>query len=146
MGQMVFSWMAASPERIAYLAGLFEGEGHIRIGQTPGSKCPQGFSAALRVSMISRDALELFLDAFGGSIYHVKARGRSRAQWWWVVSAGAGRALEALRPFLVVKAKEADIALRYSDTKGKQGRPVDHLMAVFRAQLASEIRVVRWAG
>jgi hypothetical protein len=110
---------AVMSEKLAYLAGLFDGEGCVVFTRNG----PELLSGGLQVSVTNTDLdlLERFTTQFGGRIRLNRALrrrpGAYRTTFAWVVCGGnAARVLETLRPFLVAKAPQADLALKIRAT------------------------------
>lgn len=97
-----------SPE---YIAGFFDGEGSIdiRYRTTNGGRYDR-FELRCAISQVYRKPLDMIQALYGGSV----AERRGGAIHHYVVTgAQANALLEAIRPFLVVKADEADVALEF---------------------------------
>ena len=147
--QAFFPWAAltVSPDHLEYLAGLFDGEGHICTGGKLHGK-ERDYRFQLQLGMVRKAGPDMFLDAFGGYIYR---HGRSnrpgwRDCWYWYVGGNAAEgALKLLKPSLVIKHDEAVIALKYAATKGRGGWKVNPIVQAFREELVEEIKLVRWA-
>lgn len=104
--------------RLAYAAGVVDSDGCITIGRG-------GKYYVLEVVVCQAESktkpmhppaiLLLMQELFGGKTYRLNAQGPNRMpMWWW--SVGWGRAEECLkqiRPYLVGKADQADVALEY---------------------------------
>lgn len=103
-----------SDPRIAWAAGVFEGEGCISVVRSG----PQaGRRASLNMKMTDRDVIERFRAAVGrGSIHEDKwyARRGQPSQWRWRVSAQSDvlHILDAFEPFLGERRRAASAAAR----------------------------------
>jgi LAGLIDADG endonuclease len=146
-------------ERLAYLAGFFDGEGHISLAKRltrkkhkNGTVCEyQRHQLQIAVSQKTREPLDLFVKEFGGSLVHkTHLRSYDKVQVWrwdWVLStAAAVAALKAMRPYLIVKASQADIAFEFASTlsrnlAGRKGHGPE--MAVKRDLLAAAMKEAR---
>lgn len=97
-------------ESLAYLAGLFDGEGCVRIAdQGPG----RGFGLRLQCGMIDPMPVERLRERFGGSVHiYVTPTGRQVFQWV-VTSKGAASALREMLPWLIVKNERARLGLLF---------------------------------
>ena len=93
-------------ERIQYLAGFFDGEGCIVLRR--GRKTP-----TLTVTQVDPRPLRLFEEEFGGRVTKRQAPRKEahRQAYRWDIHAGAVQALVRMRPFLIVKAEQADLAI-----------------------------------
>lgn len=101
---------------IEYLAGFFDAEGCVCIGKESYSE-----SRAVKVSVGNRCrmALAAYQERFGGSIHTVNEKFRV----WQTSRRIAQKALEAMRPYLRLKAGAADNSLRlFALDDGRQHR------------------------
>lgn len=97
---------------LQYAAGLIDGEGYIGIQKSGGT-----FHVRLKVAMADkgRPALLALQSLFGGTIYHEPPRGErnSPKQVWILTGEKATDVIARLRPWLLIKAPCADIALEF---------------------------------
>ncbi len=103
-------------EELAYAAGFFDGEGHIRIVQH--SKKTRCTMLQVSVTQATEKPLDQFVRAFGGTLHRrmVGYKGIKKVRYDWQSSNGvAERFLRAVLPFLRNKADEAAVALEYRD-------------------------------
>ena len=103
-------------ENLAYLAGLFDGEGTISLGRG-------GSTMSLRVAveMTERAPIEDFANAFGGIVHELSKRDSARyaIYRWDLVGAKAKPPLEALEPYLRVKKHQAQVGLEFLRWRGE---------------------------
>lgn len=118
--------------QLPYLAGFIDGEGSIAIGlnQSPATKKhPKRRRWYLRMSchQLNPDPLHLLKDQFGGSIrqhgYSKDKLGKRRLFEWVTTAEEAAKAIETLRPYLIVKADEADLAIAFQNTVRNRAIP-----------------------
>src|SRR5437870_2863396 len=98
-------------ERIAYLAGIVDGEGCIGAWNAWGHKRAQSPIAqiAVTVAMTTPFAVKLLHAEFGGSLKVAeKPMGRKRQFVWKVVSRKAEACLHRLLPYLLEKHEQAE--------------------------------------
>jgi len=103
-------------EDLAYAAGFFDGEGHIRIQRhsTRGS-----YMLSISAVQATKTPLPLLQQLFGGLIKRrvLPYKGETRVLFEWRTSSqSAQRALEAMLPYLRVKLDEAMVALDFRKT------------------------------
>lgn len=104
---------------IAWAAGIIDGEGCIYIGRQQGGtfgRVNVSHRMYVKVTMCHRPTLEALRAIFGmGSVHHQdKATERRNDSYsWWVGARQAEQLLLWVRPYLVTKAIEADIALEF---------------------------------
>lgn len=106
---------------IAYLAGIIDGEGHIAVFRRKpyGNYTNPRYSLRVEIGMCSIESLKRIQQNFGGTLYKKKqyltAKGKLRKKSA-TLSWSSNQALEILkrvRPFLIAKSREADIAIDY---------------------------------
>lgn len=95
---------------LAYLAGFFDGEGCVLIYHR---RDQIGHELIVNVSQTTREPLARFQRAFGGSIGVSRRKSEHHRQTYaWRASSRAARlCLNALRPYMTVKAEQVDVAL-----------------------------------
>ena len=97
---------------LAYIAGLFDGEGSIFVASRSGNRP----TLQLRVSlnMVARESIDLVASVFGGGVNcYEKGENRRRQFQWSLSGIEAQNFLRGLRPWLIIKAEEANVALEY---------------------------------
>lgn len=142
----------------SYAAGLFDGEGHIGIVYRKANLDSinrkshyDRYSMSCSMSQNNGEAISWLTTVFGGSKKFVTGkRGYDQGtyrRWNWVLSANqALRFLCIIRPYLIVKSAEADIAIEFqTETKGKTlGRMrMDAALRQRQADLAAAIKAAR---
>jgi hypothetical protein len=132
---------------LAWSAGILDGEGCISIQAKPvrPPRVSVSHSLFLKVTMGHKPTIERLHSIFGvGSITIQDRRGpRLNDSWsWWTASRNAHAVLLAVRPYLVTKAYEADIALEFLSLPfKKQGRvPLDPKLVAERERLCALMR------
>jgi len=107
---------------VPYLAGFFDGEGHIAIGlnKNPGGK--RRWYLRFAAHQVDPRPLRLLQERYGGSIQFTDRRGQQRPIYEWVAtSIKAYKALKELSPFLIVKADEARLAMAFQELLFSRG-------------------------
>jgi hypothetical protein len=88
-----------TPVELAWAAGLFEGEGSVRISK-PAAR--NWGSLNVDVPNTDQSIVQFFYGRWGGSVREVPAQGNRRTYWRWRLAARqAVPFLEAIRPYLV---------------------------------------------
>jgi hypothetical protein len=101
---------------LPYLAGLIDGEGHIGIGVSKNPKGERRWYLRFACHQVNPAPLLLLKERFGGSIVFTERNGTHRSLHEWLSgSMLAYEAIKALRPWLIVKAAEADLAIEYQE-------------------------------
>lgn len=129
---------------LAYIAGIFDGEGCIQIAKRTEGKKHHYLRASL--SLANEYIPNLFKFHFGGAIYKRDLRSRGwQIQWSWSVhSRQAGEFLEVILPYLKLKRNEAELALEFLKTIHPMGKKLsDEEYAIREAQriLMSEMKI-----
>jgi hypothetical protein len=99
---------------IAYVAGLFDGEGMVRIAKERRTNSTS-YQVHIMIGMTHEPIIRMLHLQFGGSFYvndHSKRNPNARPQYCWqACSQNACTFLRLIHPFLVVKKDEAKLAL-----------------------------------
>ncbi|MFZ5852303.1 MAG: hypothetical protein ACOYY2_13045 [Actinomycetota bacterium] len=143
-----------SETEIAYLAGILDGEGCITLVRNQG---PAGYEDRtyyrLVVNVTNTDAglldwiAQRWPDCRLGVVNVGKAAERAKdcLRLTWTGPRALGL-LSQVRPYLVAKAGQADIAVRFRATGDYRGRPVPQHVNDERAALVDEIRALNRKG
>ena len=103
---------------LAYMAGILDGEGTITIKQCKGKKgTSNGYSVQVLVFNTDEGLMVWLEDKFSGLLTEKKgvASGNRKCYVWWLSGELAGQLLEVLLPYLKIKAKQAELAIRFLD-------------------------------
>lgn len=144
------------PIELAYCAGVVDSDGHIGLHRKTyrvrivGDAKNITYQPRLQVKQIDSGAVELFKDLFGGHLYVDRNNKRGSARpinIWQVHSAAAGRALKALRPYLRIKTRQADIALEVCALNASNDRRRFDVPAIVEGEeMLSLVDAARAAG
>lgn len=109
--------------RLAYYAGLFDGEGCVSINKVKAVKGRRD-SFQLRVSVTStnEEVIRMMPGAFGGTVL---ARERAKAQdfWNWVAVARQARDfLHLVKPDLIIKKQQARVGIKFQNERDLRGQ------------------------
>lgn len=100
----------------AYFAGLFDGEGCISINKINKYKRP-GFQLRISITNTNKEVLQNVLNIYGGKLYE-RNRDNARTYYDWVaVSKQCIKILELWLPFLIIKKKQAEVALEFQKNR-----------------------------
>lgn len=129
-----------------YIAGLFDGEGHVSItvtqreGQTDPKLCVKLTNTHLPV-------MEMFKEQYGGTFYLQKKSEEHHLQVYQLSLnvTESKKFLSEILPYLVIKKRQAEIALEFSSTIYRRGRkPVTEEEKNLRESLMTEMRAEKY--
>ena len=144
---------------LAYLAGVIDSDGYISIKRSTyaarvlGKNWNPQYQEMVGIKQVSPEAVDLLKAAFGGYRYveRPSARNGRPLHGWQGTNLIAAKALSALRPYLRIKARQADIALRLRVSKDSKvarlrGSPAKRKQAASviteRERLFAEVRAL----
>ncbi len=114
---------------LAYLAGVVDSDGCIRVERLKNhgrSKDGTSYAAVVTIQQVEREAVELAKSMFGGCLMEVKPTAKfpnARPMFRWSAKSRlAATALAAMRPYLRIKAAQADNALALAELVGGLNR------------------------
>lgn len=112
-----------SETKLAYIAGLVDGEGCICIASSFDKKSSINVSHQLVVRINNTDErlISWLKSEIGGSVH---CRGTRKQGWkvlydWYVCSTNAATFLQAVLPYLIIKKTQAELALEFCVHKSK---------------------------
>ena len=130
--------MQGNPQQtvLAYLAGIIDGEGTIRIGRSNNltNRRVPAYYAGISCGMTELNALQLLVDTFGGKI-RTEGRAENRKpmfRWGTSGTKAVARILVALYPYLRVKQPQAAVVLDFILNKEA---PFDRQQGLSQSQL-----------
>lgn len=106
---------------LAYLAGVFDGEGSISVARMKRKDRPAIYHT-LYIVVTTTDPIQpgAFQSRFGGSYYHFCHSGYNTPRYSWQVAARkAGRVLRELLPYLRLKHEQAELAIEFQRLKSR---------------------------
>jgi len=109
----------------AYIAGIVDGEGCIRIVKTkePKNKSGYKYQMVIGVNNTNEWLIHWLYFNFGGSI-HLQAKLDNRKPLWhWYLSSRKAQAfIELILPYLRLKRPQAEVAVQFSKRKHHRGK------------------------
>ena len=109
-------WEIMKKLDLAYIAGLFDGEGCIRITRSKSKTYRTRIAHRIecQLSMANAFLPKLFQFHFGGNYGGKKVKEGNQSQWYWMVTSfTAAEFLKAILPYLKIKREEAKLALDF---------------------------------
>lgn len=142
-------------ENLAYLAGLLDGEGCVRIGKDQRKnklhrrKNPSYF-LDVRIEMVNAYFLKDYAKKFGGCIYQRKRIGKhGESVMWLLYGKKASEFLSLVLPYLNVKKEEAKKAIEFQSMIGARNtKALTRLQIQLREyyfNLLKSLKVVNYA-
>lgn len=109
--------------QLAYAAGIIDGEGYIGINKKYSKTHSSGYQYHIRIDVTMTDfCIPIWLQSqFGGSVYIHKGINKPDMRWN-ITCRDAEKFLIAILPFLIVKKKQAELALQFQSRR-LRGRP-----------------------
>lgn len=104
-------------KELAYLAGIFDGEGCIDIARiSRKDRWSPTYRLQCRLAMCNPYIPKLFYFRFGGSVRTFKRDPKWSRQWYWHISGvKAVEFLNVIKPYLRLKRAEADLAITFQE-------------------------------
>ncbi len=135
--------------RIAWAAGFVDGEGCITISTRVRSRNRRDYGLSLYVGQVDPKPLLMLREMFGGSVVRKSRQKFERRQMWmWrLTGRSAYAALLVIRPYLVVKADQADIAVEFQERMSsyvRVGRRVDDAETEARMAMLAALKAAKW--
>jgi hypothetical protein len=133
-----------SPTEAAYVAALLDGEGCIHSGYPDHGN---NRLLCIIVTMVHRPTIEWLKEKCGGLVYpHQSNQKPARTAWCWQVKAARSHALlKAVRPYMITKADEADVAIELAGTiwnNQVRGRVTEETLAR-RRELGATLKALK---
>lgn len=126
------------PITLAYVAGLFDGEGCVNVQIKKGGRLVR---AQLSMTNTSRKIVTIMQEVFGGSVCVRKPNGRKVTGVWTVSGAEAERAADLLSRFCTEKKFQLESFVKLRKMMGNhQGCVIEPHILVERNRLANAIR------
>jgi len=124
---------------LAYMAGLYDGEGYIGIVTGKRKHRPtDDYRLYCKLGMCNPYLPQLFQSHFGGLLTTHKLENRRRVWVWQIVNEPAAQFLKALLPYLRLKKNEAELGIefrsRYKRAHSGRSKLPDSELAIREAQ------------
>ena len=132
---------------LAYMAGLFDGEGYISIRYQMQKDKYDTYSLMLGVNMVDSEPVELFSKSFGGKVNlrHSKNKNWRPQYRWRIESDKAVYFLKIMSPYLRLKREKAELALLFQENKRTYNyRPQEEKMK--EAEYFLDMRILNRRG
>ena len=129
-------------EEIAYVAGLFDGEGCVMMTQRP----DRSWQLELQLSNCDVRLLEFMVATFGGK-YRIATVGRNERRYpcgvWCISGQGAEKAARAMMKYSIAKKEQLRLFLKARATVVERGQRISSGTHKRRRLIAKEIRQLK---
>jgi hypothetical protein len=140
-------------EKLAYLAGIIDGEGSIMLWKSEISPKKRGqFNLRVNVSTTDKCLMNWLYENFGGTIYELNAPSRkNKPHWkqqyiWQVNRPDILKFLKNIYPFLVIKKERCEVAIRFRETFEKRERNLSKETYDLRLNLYLQMKHLNYRG
>jgi len=100
---------------VAYIAGLFDGEGCVRIKHA--NQGGNSYYVIAHITNTNKKMLDKVEGLFGGNT-RIQEKGRNKKVYnWYITSSEASDFLKVLSPFLIEKEEQAKLAIYFHEHK-----------------------------
>lgn len=105
-----------------YTAGIVDGEGYISV--TPHSAC-NTYTPVVKVTSVDKVLTDFLLENLGGYVYKREFKGNQRPAYSWEIKnkKPVKKFLTPIRPYLLIKRRQADLVIEYCSYSMKQIHP-----------------------
>lgn len=136
---------------VAYAAGIIDGEGTISIHDAwqfrkDGTK-RHYHHAFVKIANTNFALIRWFTERFGGIYYEIKGRGNCKKWYSWQITGKSSiPILQAVLPYLVLKRRQAEIALECQATLNRHCPVISEVTMLKRCMLKQEINKLNQRG
>ena len=102
---------------IAYIAGVFDGEGCVRLKKA--NKDGHSYYLIAHITNSDNRMLKFVEERFGGKIYFQERTPNKKVCQWFITCGEAEAFLKTIQNFLVIKGEQVAVALKFHEIKEK---------------------------
>jgi hypothetical protein len=139
-------------EKLAYLAGIIDGEGSLMLWMNKKTKVRGQFNLRVNVSTTDKILMDWLFENFGGTIYEMNAPSRKAKSHWkqqWIWQVNRPQILQLLKeiyPFLIIKKERCEIAIKFRETFLKRERSLSKETFDLRFNLYEQMKHLNTRG
>jgi len=140
-------------EKLAYLAGIIDGEGSIMLWKSEiDSKTRGQFNLRINVTSTDKCLIDWLFENFGGHTYLSRAPSRiSKPHWkkqylWSVPRPEILKFLQDIYPYLIIKKERCKIAIKFRETFQKRERNLSQDTFAIRLDLYHQMKHLNHRG
>lgn len=132
----------------AYAAGIFDGEGTVSLTWRPNRHGRRYAQLSITIGNTDVRVLQWLAERFGGSWTQQKQAWANAKPFyrWMAWTARAEAFLQIVRPHLILKAEQADLALRFRETITTRGQRLAPEVEIERLGLKAELTKLNQRG
>lgn len=142
--------MSTKKEKLAYIAGIIDGEGMVVARRYAGSP---SYQLVVGISNTNKDVLDFIGSFYGfGKPFAINKQSKSRRPAWnyLAVSNKAKEILESVLPYLIIKRNHALLGIEYQNVIDSFGRKTGKVMSKgeieSRDKIAKKIKALSMKG
>lgn len=139
-------------EKIAYLAGIIDGEGSIMLWMNKKTKIRGQFNMRVNVSSTDKCLIDWLINNFGGCSYAQNSPSRkANPHWkkqytWEIKKPDLLQFLNMIYPFLVIKKSRCELAIKFRETFVKRERELSDKTLATRIDLFNQMKHLNLRG
>lgn len=140
-------------EKLAYLAGIIDGEGSIMLWKAKGDPILRGqFNLRINVTSTDKCLIDWIFENFGGHCYECNSPSRQcQPKWkkqytWTVPRPSILDFLIDIHPFLVIKKERCEVAIKFRKTFAKRERNLSKETFDLRFSLYQQMKHLNTRG
>jgi len=140
-------------EKLAYLAGIIDGEGSIMLWKAKGDPSLRGqFNLRINVTSTDKCLTDWLYENFGGHLYECNAPSRKANPHWkkqyiWTVDRPSIlQFLKDIYPFLIIKKTRCEVAIKFRETFAKRERNLSNETFDLRFNLYEQMKHLNTRG
>lgn len=140
-------------EKLAYLAGIIDGEGSIILWKAKGDPKLRGqFNLRINISSTDKILIDWIYENFGGRCYECNAPSRkANPHWkkqyiWTVPRPNILQFLKKIHPFLIIKKERCEVAIKFRETFAKRERNLSKETFDLRLNLYEQMKHLNTRG
>lgn len=133
-------------EKLAYFAGLLDGEGNIQV-----QKLKTQYTARITIANTDKEMIDWLKNNFEGYTY-VQKRGHRNPKWktcyFWIriISGKAEQFIKDLIPYSITKKERLNMLLEFLSTKSTNGISITEEVVKQRESIISKLRLLNKRG
>ena len=138
--------MTHTEAELAYFAGIMDADGCFNINRT-GALPRCDYNIRIQVMNTSKDLTDWLQGQFGGHVYERASKHGWKTRFEWFLGRQAiPDIVAAIRPYLVIKHRQADLALSFRKSFERRHHPLPQKIRVFREDCYLQMKALNAKG